>query len=306
MESENYILLVVNPISGDSDKESIIKMVEAETISRNFDFQLYRTTGDNDADEIKSIVNARKPYRVLIAGGDGTISFVADCLTDTGICIGIIPAGSANGMAVNLELPESLPEQIDLALGDNCLKIDVLFINDEICLHIADLGLNAELIKNYEDSGIRGKFGYFLQSIPTLINSNSPFDFTIETGTENLKETGILLAIANANKFGTGATINPDGKINDGQFEILIFKNLDFYEIFKTIQEKPKMSSDFVRIITTEKATISCANKVPFQIDGEFIGEIRKVDVRIQREKLMIAVPEKFSKIHSIKPIIKI
>ncbi len=299
MKSENYILLVVNPISGDRDKKPIVDLVKTEVRKRNFGFQLYETTGKNDVETIKSIIKRNKPFRLLAAGGDGTVSMVAKCILGTNICLGIIPAGSANGMAVNFNLPETLQEQIDIALADCMLKIDVLYINDKLCIHIADLGINAELVKNYEESRIRGKFGYFLQTIPTLINSDSPFDFTIETENETVEETGILLAIANANKFGTGATINPEGKINDGKFEILIFKNLDFFEIFKTMQDKPEMSSDFLHIISATNAKISCTNKVPFQIDGEFIGEIIECIAEIGKEELLVAVPETFCKLHS-------
>lgn len=302
MKSKNYILLVVNPISGSNEKETIITSVKAEVEKRKFYFQLYNTIGESDIENIKAIINEKAPYRLLVAGGDGTISMVAECVLETDICLGIIPAGSANGMAVNFNLPETLPEQIEIALSECTLEIDVLYINDKLCLHIADLGINAELIKNYENSGIRGKFGYFLQSIPTLINSGSPFDFVIETENETVEETGILLAIANANKFGTGATINPDGKINDGKFEILVFKNLDFFEIFKTLQENPDLSSDFVRTISCNNAKIRCANKAPFQIDGEFLGEIKEVTAKIAKERLLVAVPESFCKLHPTNP----
>ena len=108
-----------------------------------------------------------------------------------------------------------------------------------------------------------------------------------------------MLAIANANKFGTGATINPLGKLNDGKFEILVFKDLDFIEIFKTIQDNPEMSPDFVHAISTNKAVITTKNEVPFQIDGEFIGEIQKVNVRIEKEQLLVAVPQPFCNLHT-------
>lgn len=298
MNSENYILFIVNPIAGDSDKKPIIDSIKEEVAKRDFEFKLYETTGDNDIENIREIINNRKPDRVLVAGGDGTIVMVSECLVGKDICLGIIPAGSANGLAVNFNIPDIVQEQVSIALGDCTIKIDVLYINDKLCLHIADLGINAELIQNYENSGIRGKFGYFLQSIPTLINSDSPFDFTIESHGKKIEKTGILLAIANANKFGTGATINPRGKINDGKFEILIFKNLDFFEIFKTMREDPELSSDFVHIISVDNAKITCANKVPFQIDGEFMGEIREVNTRIEKEQLLVAVPQSFCDLH--------
>ncbi|PHR12795.1 MAG: diacylglycerol kinase [Aequorivita sp.] len=301
MKSENYILLVVNPIAGDSDKTPIITEVEYKVSQRDYNLKIYETTGDNDKEAIDSLIKEYKPSRIIVAGGDGTISLVAECVYEKEIILGIIPAGSANGMAVNFGLPETIKEQIAIALSDWTLKVDVLFINGRMCLHIADLGINAELVKNYESSGVRGKWGYFLQSIPTLINSESPFHFTIETGEGMVNESGVLLAIANANKFGTGATINPNGKINDGIFEILIFKNLDFIEIFKTINDKPDMSSDFVQVISTENAIIRSTKKIPFQIDGEFIGEIDEVKVSVAQEKLLVALPEKFCKLYTLQ-----
>ncbi|QAA80358.1 diacylglycerol kinase [Aequorivita sp. H23M31] len=298
MKSENVILVVVNPIAGDNDKDNIIELVCSEIKSRNFSLEVYKTTGEGDKAAIDRIINEDNPYRVLVIGGDGTVSLVAQCIHQKEICLGIIPAGSANGMAVNIGLPTEVPQQIDVALSDNIMKMDIIFINNKLCLHIADLGINAELVKNYENSGIRGKLGYFLQSIPTIFNSDYPFEFEIETAQGIEKKTGILLAIANANKFGTGANINPDGKINDGKFEILVFKNLDFIEILKTAQEKPEMSPDFVSVISTDKATIKNKAKVPFQIDGEFMGEIESAEVLIEKESLTIAVPQAYLELH--------
>ncbi len=298
MNSENYILLVVNPISGDSEKSTLIASVKTEVEKREINLKIYETCGKKDKEAIDSIIKKIKPSRILVAGGDGTISMVAQSVLRTDICLGILAAGSANGIAVNFNLPQTLPEQIEIALSDCTMKVDALYINNRFCLHIADFGINAELIKNYESSGIRGKLGYFLQSFPTLFNSNSPFHFTIKTEEETFEETGILLAIANANKFGTGATINPNGKMNDGKFEILIFKSLDFIEIFKTIYDEPEMSPDFVRVISTSKAQISATKKVPFQIDGEFLGEINKATVFIEKEIILVAVPEHFCNLH--------
>lgn len=301
MKSENSILLVVNPIAGDLDKDHIIQSVQKEAKARTIDLKIFQTTGDKDKEAIEKLLDKEKPSRVLVVGGDGTISMVAHCLLDKEICLGIIPAGSANGLAVNFGIPKSLSEQITTALSHQVMHIDSLFINEKLCLHIADLGINAELVKNYQDSGIRGKLGYLFQSIPTLINSDSPFEFKIETAEENFDESGILLAIANANKFGTGATINPNGRINDGKFEILIFKNLDFIEIFKTIQDKPELSSEFVKTLSTHSAKIICKSPAPFQIDGEFIGETQEISITLEKEKLLVAVPKEFLKLHVSK-----
>jgi YegS/Rv2252/BmrU family lipid kinase len=251
---KNKILLVVNPISGDNDKSNVIEAVKTEINKRNYSLEIYETSGDNDPDGIEKIIFKNQPERILIAGGDGTIQLVAQVLRNHDIPIGILPTGSANGLALNLNLPADIDEQLKIALSDSFLKIDTLQINDRTCLHIADFGINAELIKNFQNSSIRGKLGYLLHSIPTLIKCEYPFEFEIEANGKHIVQKGVLLAIANAKKFGTGANINPSGKLNDGLFEIIIFKNLNFVEIFKTLNDQVSFDPEFAEIISTSSA----------------------------------------------------
>lgn len=291
MKIKNQILLVVNPISGGIDKSKLIEAVKAEINIRNYSLKIYKTSGYNNQDGIEKMIFEFQPERILVAGGDGTIQIVAEALKNHDIPIGILPAGSSNGLALNLKLPANLNEQLKVALGDTFFKMDTLQINDRICLHIADLGINAELIRNFQNSNIRGKLGYILHSIPTLMKCEYPFEFEIEANGKKIVRKGVLLAIANANKFGTGANINPSGKLNDGLFELILFKNLNFVEIFKTLNDQITLDPEFAEIIPTSSAQINCKTPVSFQIDGEYIGEINEVVAAIGPEKLEIAVP---------------
>jgi YegS/Rv2252/BmrU family lipid kinase len=292
MKIKSQILLVQNPFSGGNDKSKLIEAVKAEINTRNYTLEIYQTSGDNDQDNIVKKINEFQPDRILVAGGDGTVHLVAEVLKNYDIPIGILPAGSSNGLALNLNLPEKLHEQLEVALGDSLYKMDTLQINDRICLHISDFGLNAELIRNSQNSTIRGKLGYLLHSIPTLIKFDYPFQFEIEANGKQIVQEGVLLAIANAKKFGTGANINPSGILNDGIFELIIFKNFNLVEIFKTMNDQSILDPEFAEIISTNYARINCKNPVSFQIDGEYLGEISEVVATISHKKLEIAVPE--------------
>lgn len=291
MKIKNQILLVVNPISGDIDKSKLIEAVKAEINTKNYSLEIYQTSGDDDQAGIEKMILEFQPERILVAGGDGTILLVAEVLKNHNIPIGILPAGSSNGLALNLNLPANLKDQLEVALGETFFKMDILQINDRLCLHIADLGINAELIRNFQNSNIRGRLGYLLHTIPTLIKCEYPFEFEIDANGKEFIQEGVLLAIANAKKFGTGANINPIGKLDDGLFELVIFKTLNFVEIFKTLSEQYILDPEFAEIISTTNARIRCKTPVSFQIDGEYIGETQNVVVSIAPKKLEIAVP---------------
>lgn len=296
MSAKTRVLLCINPISGGIDKEDITLEVKQNLPRERYDLEIFRTTGKNDEQAAASIIGEFKPDRILVAGGDGTLKLIAEIVKTDGIPIGLLPMGSANGLAENLEIPEEISAMINVALGDHFETIDGILINDELCLHISDIGLNAALIKNYDQGNIRGKLGYLIQSIPTLIKSDFPFSFKISTGGRTIEREAVLLAIANAKKYGTGSTINPRGKYNDGQFEILVFKKFDISEILKTFQEEAELSPDFLEIFPASQARIECAKKVPFQIDGEYRGEVTEVIAKIAPFKIKIAVPQSLKK----------
>lgn len=297
MSTNNRVLLVVNPISGGKDKTPIIDEVKKQVKERGDDLQIYETKGEHDKENLYRVVNEYQPTRVLIVGGDGTIKLMAEILKDDRVPLGIFPAGSANGLAENLNLPTNNAELTKIALGDNFVELDTISINNELCLHISDVGLNAALIKNYQEGNIRGKLGYIIQSIPTLIKSDFPFHFKIEVEGRTLHRNAVLLAIANARKYGTGSTINPKGKYDDGLFEVLVFKEFNIPEILKTFREKVELSTDFLEIFSASEVIIECTRKVPFQIDGEYRGEVKKVNAVISPIKIKIAVPQKKAEI---------
>jgi len=290
MKQPSNILFVVNPISGDTDKEEIIQKVEQQASRRHLKLRTFHTSGEQDSNKIAELLNTFKAHRVLVAGGDGTIKMLAETLRDKNIPLGILPTGSANGLAYNLGISEVADEAIETALGDRLRKIDVICVNNDLCLHMSDLGLNAELIKNYESGQVRGKIGYALQSIPTLFKSDMPFNFEITTDEGTLHREGILLALANAEHYGTGARVNPDGKMDDGKFEVLIFKKFNIVDIAQTLQPKAKLDNDFMESVATTRVKVRCRQSVPFQIDGEYYGEVNQLEAFILPNHLQIAV----------------
>ena len=288
---QNKYILVVNPISGDVDKTEILEKTLAFAVAKNIEIIVYETSGNNDANAIKNLYNMHKPTRILIAGGDGTIKMVGESLKNQDVIFGIIPAGSANGLSVDLNLPSTIDENLEIAFHNDFMEMDMININGKTSIHLSDLGLNAELVKNYEHGSVRGKLGYALQVINTLTEFQEPFEAKIEANNQTINCSARMIVIANSQKYGTGVTINPNGKMNDGKFEIVILKNLDLLVFTKIITGNIPLNSVDVQIISTTFAKITTSFAVPFQIDGEYIGEETNLEIKIIPKQLKIAIP---------------
>lgn len=285
------VLLVVNPVSGAVDKSAFIDATILFAVKENLNLILYKTTGGDDISKIRHLYESHNPERIIIAGGDGTVKIVAEATEDKDVILGILPAGSANGLAVDLDLMRTLEENLDIAFHNHYIELDTIVINEQRCFHLSDLGLNAELVKNYEKSNIRGKWGYFLQAINTLLDFGDPFTATITANNQTIECEARMIVIANSKKYGTGIVINPDGIMNDGKFELVILKNLDLIIFGEIIMGNMPLNHEDIEIISTDKATIRTNFPVSFQIDGEYCGNESELKINISPNKIKVAIP---------------
>lgn len=290
MTAKKKYILVINPISGDVDKTEIVEKTLAFANEMNIDIDVYETTGQDDESEIMKLYLAIKPDRILIAGGDGTIKMVGEVLEQYDVVFGIIPAGSANGLAIDLNLPKTIDENIKIALQNGFIEIDMVEINKKKSLHLSDIGLNAVLVKNYENGTIRGKLGYALKVVQTLNESEESFDAIIEFDDQKIICEAEMIVIANSQKYGTGVVINPNGLINDGKFEIIVLKSVNLLTIGKIVTGNVSEETEEVDSYSTSKATITTSRKISFQIDGEYCGEVDQLRISILPNQMKVAV----------------
>lgn len=299
-------LFVINPISGGIDKSFMQGVIEEWSDQNQINSSFFFTTGENDFKKLVAKIEEFSTQILVVAvGGDGTLKLVAEAALETEVFVGLIPAGSANGMARELNI-ESISDSFDFVtrnqvfallngiLNGKLKKLDVVTLNEQVMLHLADFGLNARLIKDFEQEDSRGFSGYAKNAILQLVNREF-FESTIEISGEKHELTTCMLAIANATRYGTGAVINPNGSLTDGSFELVVVKDLGWNTIFTSmlsiLTDSADYNKEYIDFFTAQEATISLNEKVPFQIDGEYIGEVNQVQVKCLPGKLKFVAP---------------
>ena len=288
------VLIVLNPISGGIDKEKANNLFKLLAKEYDVDQHIYKTTGKNDVKKLKTYIDEFQPDVVIAGGGDGTINLVAQCLVKRDIAMGIIPLGSANGLATELEIPLDIEEAYKIAIEGKPTAVDILQINGKhISLHLSDIGFNANLIKRFEAEEQRGKFAYAKQFIKEYFVSRSArFRFTVNGNTFSRR--AVMVVFANATKYGTGAIINPTGKLNDGKFDVCIIKPYPWYAIFgmaASFFTGTIHKSKYVKMLSVEKIDVRAITPQAVQVDGEVIGSHKKVTAHILDEKIKLMKP---------------
>lgn len=281
-------LVVVNPISGDIDKDEHLSKIKEFTKKNGFHLAFFKTTGENDVTNIKSKVKEFNPDRIIVMGGDGTIKLVIESTLDFEIPIGIIPCGSANGLATSIDLPKEVDQCIPIAFGSQKKAIDLIQVNKQLCIHLSDMGFNAEMIKNYENNNSRGFWGYSIEFMKTLSSFEGPFNISVEANGQRTHAKVVMLVIANASKYGTGFQINPKGEIDDGKFELVLVKDIGLSELIKLMSNKEQLDTDQIEIISTKEAKVHALSPNHFQVDGEYIGKPSELAIKILPQKVAL------------------
>ncbi len=226
----------------------------------------------------------------MAVGGDGTIKLVAECLMKTKILLGILPAGSANGLAKELGISDIPTQALDILTQAYSKKIHITQINEQLCIHLSDIGLNAHAMMEFENQPTRGWWGYLRAALKVLWQSPL-MEITIKINEKSVKMKAEMIVIANATKYGNGVVINPIGKLDDKFFEVIVIKKKSFYEIFKMTFAYGSHDTDKTEIFQTNALSMKSRRKVHFQIDGEYLGKVREVNAIIAPNALQVIVP---------------
>jgi len=289
----NKTLFVINPISGDINKDEQVNQIKKVMKDYNQPIEFYFTTGKNDEVKIEKLIHENNYRKVVAVGGDGTCNTVARVLMHTETAMGILPRGSANGLATELEIPNNIDESLNIISNEKTRKIDVLSLNDEhISLHLSDLGFNARVVQRFEKGNTRGLFGY-VKHFFDEVGKAEPATFIIKFENKTKKKKAFMLVVANASKYGTGAVVNPDGSIDDGRFEVIVFRPNSMMQFLKLVVPffiRQIHHLKFVDVYSVDEVVIKNPDRQTLQIDGEIIGQPAEVRVEIIPQSLKVLV----------------
>lgn len=285
------ILFALNPVSGGKSNQHWEVSIRNYFKDLPHIIEIFMLGGENDAEAIQGSITKIKPDRVVAVGGDGTVQMVAKQVLGSGIPLGILPAGSANGMAKELEIPNTPEEALNIVINGIIKAADVIRINkNEICMHLSDIGLNAKLIKYFEESNWRGKLGY-ARVLFKALRKKRPMKVVIDMNGKKVERDAFMIVLANASKYGTGAVINPNGNLYDGVFEVVIIRKFSIGEICKMFIEFLPLNPTKTEIIPATSVVIDTYGKAHFQIDGEYHGKVKHIEASIVPAQLNLLVP---------------
>lgn len=180
------------------------------------------TRGPGDAAALARAAVARGAALVVAWGGDGTVNEVAGVLAGQPAALGIVPAGSGNGLARALGLPRRPAAALRVALSGPERRVDVGELGGHRFVNVAGVGFDAHVAArfNARPAGRRGPAPYFAL-VAREVFRYRPRTYRLRLEDESLELAALLIAWANAPRYGGLAQIAPDARPDDGVLDLV-------------------------------------------------------------------------------------
>jgi YegS/Rv2252/BmrU family lipid kinase len=288
------VVFIVNPIFGiNRNPTKIIQWIHEIWGNSGINYEILKTGHRGHGTELVRNAAADKNDMVVAVGGDGTINEIGRGMLGTNTALGIIPAGSGNGFARNVNIPLNQKKAIAMLLNPQFKKFDVGKINDFYFFNIAGAGLDAIISARFDHSRTRGIFPYFTIGVKTFLRYQpEPVDIYLED--RKIRRSPLLLSFANLPEFGVSATIAPNARPDDGLIDLCILNPISIGKAFANlpklfngkIEELPEME-----IYQIKKAVIRRLHDGPIHTDGDPHHNVdRLLNIEVLPGQLKVAV----------------
>jgi YegS/Rv2252/BmrU family lipid kinase len=294
-------LIIVNPKAGQETLPRLRRRLGGAFAARDINFDIVATERSGHATELARAAAGHGYTKICVVGGDGTIAEAATGLVGTDVPLGIIPRGTANQVALNLQIPVGLEKAVDVAVHGTPRPIDLGQIDGKAFALVAGAGFDAAVMNSAtRELKERWGFGAYIYAALKQALSAAPARFNITTEETRLEVSGVSVMIANVGALFTKylpirfpLTPRPLSSWHDGVFDIVVVAPHNFPDWATVLWNAATMKfggNDRLIHLQSRSVTIESDPIVPTQIDGDPVGET-PLTARVLEQGVRIMLP---------------
>lgn len=287
------VFFIVNKYSGKGFQAAIEGHIIDACTAAGIEATLEYTQRRGHAIELAHEALSLGYNRIFARGGDGTMNEVARALVHTQAAMGLLPAGSGNGLARHLGIPLTLDAALRQLTHFRVQPIDTLLINDGLSVNVSGFGFDAHVAHQFGKNGQRGLAGYSKLVLGEFFRYKE-FEVNGTADGQPFHHRAFMVALANASQFGNNALVAPDASVSDGILDVCFIRRVPVVEAVPFIMKMFRgriEKSRFATLLKTRHLVAEVSEAQPLHLDGEPIPPSTRFEVKIQPNSLNVIVP---------------
>jgi diacylglycerol kinase (ATP) len=232
---------------------------------------------------------------IFVYGGDGTVQSCIDALANTDAVIAILPAGTANLLAKNFDIPIDLPEAVRVGLHGTRRLLDTGTFNGEHFALMAGTGFDAFVIRQASQKlkGRIGRLAYFYTGTKNL--SARPVKAEVEVDDKPYFKGKIsCILVGNMGKSIGGIKVFNNAKPDDGILELAVVtaqNPIEWARTLRRIVQGKAEKSPFVQVTRGKEFRVRLKKRFPYEVDGSARAAVKKMEIKVDPSSITICVP---------------
>ncbi len=291
--------LIFNPVAGQGDSEQDLKTIQS-ILEPEFNLDIQLTTKEINGGELARQAIANNAQVVIAAGGDGTVSAVAEALIGTDIPLGAIARGTANAFVNALGIPDTIEAACQVIIDGATKKVDTAMCNDKPMVLLAGIGFEAETVEDADRQAKDqwGMLAYVLSGVKQL-KEFEQFEATIKTEDKVITVKANAITIANAAPptsilaHGTAGVIYDDGLLDVTIIapETRASAIAISYHLLQSASNDEAAARDDIGYLRTKWIEVNTSPPQKVVLDGEIIGTT-PIEVKCIPQSLTVFAPK--------------
>ena len=268
-----------------------------ETLSREGynDPLWYEIQTSSDAQKCARLALEKGADVIFVWGGDGTVQQCIDALVGTKAVLAILPAGTANLLAGNLEIPKEISKAVEVGLHGTRRVLDTGSFNGEHFAVMAGTGFDAFIIKDasVKLKDVVGRLAYFYSGTKNLSARRVKAVIEVD-GKEYFKGKVSCVFVGNVSKGMGGLVVFKAAKPDDGILELAVVtaKNpIDWARTLGRVTQGKAEKSPFVELTHGKEFNFTFKKKFPYEMDGGDRKAVKKMHIKVHPSSITICVP---------------
>jgi len=230
---------------------------------------------------------------VFVCGGDGTVRAVVEGLAGSDVALAVLPGGTGNLLAANLDIPTNVPDGVATALARGRRQVDIGEVDGQAFAVMAGMGFDANMVDDAPTKlkAVAGSVAYVVSALKHLGDDEMRVEVRVDDQPPVRRHARSVL-VGNVGRLQGGVRLLPEAEADNGQMDVAIIapRNLGHWVQLAVAVVLRRERVPRMEVLRGSRIRIRSTRPQPRQLDGDVIDPSRTLVATVRPGALWVCV----------------